>query len=82
MKPGAGGGGTGPQDGFAGGGGGHGGGGGAAGAGGGHGVVESALDCSILDPCDNCSKLSDATTDFDTFSTLNLITEAKVTYLD
>lgn len=49
IKPGAGGGGTGPQDGFAGGGGGQGGGGGAAGAGGGgHGGIESVFVCSVV----------------------------------
>lgn len=49
IKPGAGGGGTGPLVGFAGGGGGHGGGGGAAGAGGGgHGGIESVFVCSVL----------------------------------
>lgn len=48
MKPGAGGGGTGPHEGFAGGGGGQGGGGGAAGAGGGgHGGIESVFACSV-----------------------------------
>lgn len=49
MKPGAGGGGTGPLVGFAGGGGGQGGGGGAAGAGGGgHGGIESVFEFSGL----------------------------------
>lgn len=50
IKPGAGGGGTGPQVGFAGGGGGQGGGGGATGAGGGgQGGANSVLDWSVLE---------------------------------